>query len=550
MASSKYEILQSWYLARLRKVALDSIAADGLTPQALILADRELVEKLIAEKSQENAEKGSENLEAMSDSLPKWGASKSILSALGLMALVQVVSLVLLLMQVKNLPASDPANAALMATVIGLTIVALLFIGLAYFLLTGWFTVPLQLALKRSKSKVKGIIEVPAESSGVEIQELLALNDALTNALIEVSEREKAIADYSADIICSLDPEGKVLASNTAFFRLLGYGVVGKTADRILFPEDAEKLKAVLNFVKEKGSTRSIDVRALKKDGSVCDLKWTVEWSGTQNQFFCIVSDISVSKELERVKSEFVHMISHDLRTPLSSLQFSLEVIESGIYGQLAYEGRKSLSGAQRSIERLISLIGQLLDLDKCESGHLELDLKVVALADILSAGSDQLGGFASMNKIKLVTAKTDQYVWAESGRLAQVVINLVSNAIKYSPPESTVEIKTTDMVDLIQVEVIDKGKGIPHAYQNLIFDRYRQVDVTDSSEKKGSGLGLAICKALVTVHGGSIGVESEEGKGSKFWFRVRKASDEDVAKAKEEEKALEDQAREQALDS
>lgn len=550
MASSKYEILQSWYLARLRKVALDSIAADGLTPQALILADRELVEKLIAEKSQENAEKGSENLEAMSDSLPKWGASKSILSALGLMALVQVVSLVLLLMQVKNLSASDPANAALMATVIGLAIVALLFIGLAYFLLTGWFTVPLQLALKRSKSKVKGIIEVPAESSGVEIQELLALNDALTNALIEVSEREKAIADYSADIICSLDPEGKVLASNTAFFRLLGYGVVGKTADRILFPEDAEKLKTVLNFVKEKGSTRSIDVRALKKDGSVCDLKWTVEWSGTQNQFFCIVSDISVSKELERVKSEFVHMISHDLRTPLSSLQFSLEVIESGIYGQLAYEGRKSLSGAQRSIERLISLIGQLLDLDKCESGHLELDLKVVALADILSAGSDQLGGFASMNKIKLVTAKTDQYVWAESGRLAQVVINLVSNAIKYSPPESTVEIKTTDMVDLIQVEVIDKGKGIPHAYQNLIFDRYRQVDVTDSSEKKGSGLGLAICKALVTVHGGSIGVESEEGKGSKFWFRVRKASDEDVAKAKEEEKALEDQAREQALDS
>lgn len=534
MANSKYEILQSWYLARLRKVALDSIAADGLTPQALILADRELVEKLIAEKAQEEKESDvSKNLASISEKMPKWKAMQCVTTVLVLIGIGIIAHLAFVFFQVTSLPIAAEAKTGMLTGVAvgaGLLIILLL---AAFVLLSGWFVTPLSLTLKRIKQKVKGRVELVESKDEVELQALVSAVDQVVNALIEVSEREKAIADYSADVICSMDASGKVLASNTAFYRLLGYGVVGKGPDRILLPEDVEILKVALNFVREKGSTRSVDVRALKKDGSVCDLRWTIEWSGSQNQYFCIVSDISVSKELERVKSEFVHMISHDLRTPLSSLQFNLEVIESGIYGELAYEGRKSLSGAQRSIGRLISLIGQLLDLDKCESGHLELDLKVVPLAEIIETAVEQLSGFANMNKVSLKAAKTNLYVWAESGRLTQVLINLISNGIKYSPAESSVEIKVKDLVDLVEVSVVDNGKGVPSAYQNLIFDRYRQVSVTDSSEKKGTGLGLAICKALVTVHGGTIGVDSEEGKGSTFWFRVRKASEADITKAK-----------------
>ena len=538
MANSKYEVLQSWYLARLRKVALDSIAADGLTPQALILADRELVEKLIAEKSAEgtSADNAAENMAALSDKLPRWEASKCIAAVLGGMVLVELIVLAVLALQVRSLPISDDATGAPIMMLAASGVIFILLAVAAYVLLNGWFSVPMKLAIKRTKQKVKGRVELPVRDEKVELEALLGVTDDLVTALIEVSEREKAIADYSADIICSLDADGKVNASNTAFYRLLGYGVVGKTADRILFSEDAENFKGVLNFVREKGSMRSLDVRALKKDGTVCDLRWSVEWSGSQNQYFCIVSDISVAKELERVKSEFVHMISHDLRTPLSSLQFNLEVIESGIYGELSYEGRKSLGGAQRSIGRLIALIGQLLDLDKCETGHLELDLKVVPLSEIFETALEQLGGFASMNKITLKAVRTTEYVWAEPGRLSQVLINLVSNAIKYSPPESVVEINVSDLVDLLEVSVKDNGKGIPAAYQSLIFDRYKQVSVTDSSEKKGTGLGLAICKALVTVHGGTIGVESEEGAGSRFWFRIRKANDADIAASESSE--------------
>lgn len=534
MANSKYEILQSWYLARLRKVALDSIAADGLTPQALILADRELVEKLIAEKAQEEKESDvSKSFASIAEKMPKWKAMHCVLAALGIVLLAVVAHSTFIILQVNSLPISPDAKSGLLIGSIVGAVVLIALLGLALVLLSGWFVTPLSLTLKRLKQKVKGRVELVENKEEVELQALMTAVDQVVNALVEVSEREKAIADYSADIICSMDASGKVLASNTAFYRLLGYGVVGKAPDRILLPEDVESLKVALNFVREKGSTRSVDVRALKKDGSVCDLRWTIEWSGSQNQYFCIVSDISVSKELERVKSEFVHMISHDLRTPLSSLQFNLEVIESGIYGELAYEGRKSLSGAQRSIGRLIALIGQLLDLDKCESGHLELDLKVEPLSEIIETAVEQLNGFAAMNKVTLKPMKTNLHVWAESGRLTQVLINLVSNGIKYSPAESMVEIRVKDMVDLVEVAVVDQGKGVPSAYQNLIFDRYRQVSVTDSSEKKGTGLGLAICKALVTVHGGTIGVDSEEGKGSTFWFRVRKASEADITNAK-----------------
>ena len=533
MANSKYEILQSWYLARLRKVALDSIAADGLTPQALILADRELVEKLIAEKAQEEKESDvSKNLEAISEKMPKWKAAQCVIAVLAMLSLGVLGYGAVVAMQVMSLPIAQEAKTGVMTAVIVGAVILLALVVASFVLLSGWFVTPLGLTLKRIKQKVKGRVELVENKNEIELQALMSSVDQVVNALIEVSEREKAIADYSADVICSMDADGKVLASNTAFYRLLGYGVVGKTPDRILLPEDVESLKVALNFVREKGSTRSVDVRALKKDGSVCDLRWTIEWSGSQNQYFCIVSDISVSKELERVKSEFVHMISHDLRTPLSSLQFSLEVIESGIYGELAYEGRKSLSGAQRSIARLIALIGQLLDLDKCESGHLELDLKVVPLAEVIETAVEQLNGFATMNKVSLKPMKTNLHVWAESGRLTQVLINLISNGVKYSPAESVVEIKVKDMIDLVEVSIVDKGKGVPSAYQSLIFDRYRQLSVTDSSEKKGTGLGLAICKALVTVHGGTIGVDSEEGKGSSFWFRVRKASEADIIAA------------------
>lgn len=537
MANSKYEILQSWYLARLRKVALDSIAADGLTPQALILADRELVEKLIADKAQEEANsEAAVSEESLNKSLPKLNVGNALLIIFLILAIVVLVGLAVLAMQVNSLSLSESSSSALLASLGIVAASVLLCLGAGFFLLSKWIATPLKLAQRYVRQKLKTRLELASSDSETELQALVRMTSQTANALVEVSEREKAIADYSADVICSMDGDGKVLASNTAFYRLLGYGVVGETADKFLLPADIEIFKTTLNFVREKSATRSLDVRALKKDGSVCDLRWTMEWSGSQNQFFCIVSDISVSKELERVKSEFVHMISHDLRTPLSSLQFNLEVIESGIYGELTYEGRKSLAGAQRSIGRLIALIGQLLDLDKCESGHLQLDLKVVPLSEILETAADQLNGFAGMNKVNLKCARTNLYVWAEYGRLTQVLVNLISNAIKYSPPESTVEITVKDMVDLVEIAVVDKGKGIPRAYQNLIFDRYKQVSVADSSEKKGSGLGLAICKALVTVHGGTIGVDSEEGQGSSFWFRVRKASDAEIKEAEQQQ--------------
>lgn len=528
MTSSKYEILQSWYLARLRKMALKSAEAEGLTPQSLIAADRELVEKLIAERAESHS--GATTRAAILSSsqvhLPGIGLSKLNFFVLFGLTTFQLLLLAALVFVNQTTKVQAQDHLVVLVSIYAAICVAST-IGTALFL-HKWLAEPLATVVKRIKQRLAGQFDFPDSGSDGELEQVNDLLENMSNRLLEVTEKERAIVDFSPDIICSLDPQARILATNMAFQRLLGLGttaILGRSIDTFLLPEDAQKLKETLGAVRKDSSARSCDLRAVKADGSICYLRCSPEWSGSQEQYFCVVTDISASKELELVKSEFVHMISHDLRTPLSSLKFTLQVIESGSYGTLSPEGLKTISTAERSVERLISLIGQLLDLDKSESGHLELDLKTVELSTVIQTTVDQLSGFAAMNKVKLKTKPTELLVKGEEGRLVQVLVNLLSNAIKYSPEGGTVNIEATDLDDFVEIKVIDQGKGVPAAYQRLIFERYRQVSVQDSSELKGSGLGLAISKALVSVHGGTIGVTSEENKGSTFWFTLKKAS-------------------------
>ena len=128
------------------------------------------------------------------------------------------------------------------------------------------------------------------------------------------------------------------------------------------------------------------------------------------------------------------------------------------------------------------------------------------------------------------MVAETDAEVFADQDRLIQVVVNLVSNAIKFSPQGGSVEIKAIEEDLLVEVQVIDHGRGVPAEYREIIFEKYRQVKSEDATKKGGTGLGLPICKLIIEQLGGTIGVNSEDGKGSTFWFRVPKISTEKVA--------------------
>jgi signal transduction histidine kinase len=226
-------------------------------------------------------------------------------------------------------------------------------------------------------------------------------------------------------------------------------------------------------------------------------------------------------KELEEIKRQFVAMVSHDLRTPLTSLQMFLELLEMGKYGQLNELGEQRTTLSQRSVTRLIALINDLLDFERLQSGQFSLNKATISLSPVVGRSIEAVNAFAEKHKVKLVAEPIDCQAIADSERLVQVLVNLISNAVKFSQEGGVVTVSARRIENWVEVRVKDHGRGVPKEFHQTVFERFKQVKKTDATEKGGTGLGLPICKALVECHGGKIGIESEEGQGATFWFTL-----------------------------
>ena len=344
----------------------------------------------------------------------------------------------------------------------------------------------------------------------------------------ESAERENLIADHALDLICSLSPSRTIIAINPASLAAIGYAPVslmGRPLDKLLGEEETAKLESALAKARTGQSPAQVDLIVKTMQGVMKDFRWTCEWSESGGSYYCVARDISSQKQLERVKQEFFSMVSHDLRTPITSVRAFMTHLESGsLYGSLTEKGTRHARGVQENLDRMIRLTTDLLDLDKLEAGQMQLEQDTIKVQDLLNHSLDSVRQLAEQKRVTLVAADTDLEAHGDVHRLTQVLVNLLSNAIKFSPDDSTVEVNVVPMRHQIEIQVVDHGRGIPQAMQDIIFERYKQVEASDHKVKKGSGLGLAIAKAFIDAHNGQIGVTSEEGKGTKFWFRIGKA--------------------------
>ncbi len=226
----------------------------------------------------------------------------------------------------------------------------------------------------------------------------------------------------------------------------------------------------------------------------------------------------------EQTKAEFISMISHDLRSPLTSLQFTLALAEKGAFGEVNEKGKDRFSKAEYTVERLVKLINELLDIEKMEAGMLNMVAAKEALDPIVKRGVDSVASLAEQKSIVIEAPESGFDVNVEADRIVQVLVNLLSNAIKFSPEHSTIFVSAHDLPTGIKVTIADQGRGIPKDKLKMIFDRFSQLEHEDATTHGGSGLGLAICKAIIEGHGGLIGVDSDEGEGSRFWFIIQKS--------------------------
>jgi PAS domain S-box-containing protein len=235
--------------------------------------------------------------------------------------------------------------------------------------------------------------------------------------------------------------------------------------------------------------------------------------------------DVTARRAVERMKNEFISIVSHELRTPLTSIRGSLGLLASGLLLKFPEKADKMLKIAVENTDRLVRLINDILDIERLESGKVTIEQVELNLAELMKSASDTMRSMASENKVSLKTKALKKTVWADSDRVLQVLTNLLSNAIKFSDDNSVVHLRAVvldgDDAGWIRVEVQDSGRGIPEGKKEKIFERFGQVDASDSREKGGTGLGLPICKTIVQQHGGELWVESEVGKGSTFMFTL-----------------------------
>jgi PAS domain S-box-containing protein len=402
-----------------------------------------------------------------------------------------------------------------------------------------------------SKSRVLGVIVVGSRKyhrfAKREINLLNAfgaqLGAALENAqLYDQVAKGKAyienLVDNAADMIVCTDLEDKILTWNRGAELIFGYPkgeIIGQSLARLVSPERAHELEEIRAKVQFSGPLRDLEVQNVRHDGTLVYLSLSVspikDAEGKVVGFLRVAKDISEKKrferrlkELDRMKSDFVSNVSHELRTPLTAIKGSVDNMLDGITGSLNEKQTRYLERIKSNADRLGRLITDLLDLSKIEAGKIELIPQRLFADALVREVAEVLRGVAAQKLIALDTVGSADpvQVWADRDKVVQILMNLVGNAIKFTPPQGEVKIAIADSGnDWVTLSVIDTGPGIPGEEAAKIFDKFYQIERRHNSKTKGTGLGLAISKALVEMHGGRIWVERGINGGSIFSFSL-----------------------------
>jgi PAS domain S-box-containing protein len=240
--------------------------------------------------------------------------------------------------------------------------------------------------------------------------------------------------------------------------------------------------------------------------------------------------DVTERRAIDRLKSEFVSTVSHELRTPLTSIRGALGLLSSGLLGPIAEKGQRMLEIAVSNTDRLVRLINDILDLERIESGKVELVRGPVDANTVMVQALEGLQAMADQEGVRLVLEPASGALWGDSDRIIQTLTNLLGNAIKFSPADTIVTLSGDAGEADFTFCIADQGRGVPEEKLETIFERFRQVDASDSRDKGGSGLGLAICQSIVHAHGGRIWAETNHPTGSRFQFTIPLAAPSTVA--------------------
>lgn len=379
-------------------------------------------------------------------------------------------------------------------------------------------------------------------------EQLRLITNALPVLIAYVDDQEcyqfnnQAYADWLGQLPSEIQGQPLLVVWGKACYQRMAPHVQAVLAGQIVTYENEINLKD--------GSSRSVSVTYIPHYGLPNgDLAKPV--SG----FFALTSDISEHKAIERMKDEFISVVSHELRTPLTSLHSALKILSTGRLGTLTPDGQQFLAIADENTERLVRLVNSVLDLQRIESRSVTMEKTACNAAELMIKAVEAMRPMAQQHEVKLVNNPLDIIILVDADYIVQALTNLISNAIKFSTPGGTVwltvsahtppliqkrkptKTKSTkakasqnvvvpgvaSALTEVLFQVRDEGQGIPVNKLESIFERFQQVDSSDSRKKGGTGLGLTICRKIIEQHGGKIWVDSSLGVGSTFSFILPK---------------------------
>jgi PAS domain S-box-containing protein len=260
--------------------------------------------------------------------------------------------------------------------------------------------------------------------------------------------------------------------------------------------------------------------------------------NSAEDRFLVMLNDISDRHAEEQKKSDFIAMVSHELRSPLTSIKGSMGLLLSNATGELPPKALALLEIAHRNADRLVLIINDILDLEKISAGRMDFDLQEADMAELIRETNQATEMMQQRYAIKLETTGIDHPIplQTDSTRIIQVLTNFLSNACKFSKPNGKIIVDVHQQENQLRVSVTDEGPGIPVSDQHKIFERFADLENSDRSAKGGTGLGLSICKAIVESLGGTIGFETEENVGTTFYFVLPHFVRTDAGDQREEE--------------
>ncbi|MEA5596328.1 ATP-binding protein [Rivularia sp. UHCC 0363] len=346
----------------------------------------------------------------------------------------------------------------------------------------------------------------------------------------EISERTAAEEKFAKAFRSSPNPiaiatlaENRFLDINRSFLEISGYSqaeIIQKSATNLNLWINPQVYDDSVKILLQNDSLHNQECQLRTKQGEIKTVLLSIELIELDG-VACTLNLINDITERKRLEDEFISLVSHELRTPMNSIIGALDLLSTQQLGALTVQGQQIINIAINNTERLIRLVNDILDLERIKSGKISMQPSKCNAYELLIQAAQAMQAMAYTAQITLNVEPISVEIIVDSDRILQVLTNLLSNAIKFSEPGKSVCLRSQINSLYLQIEVQDRGRGIPPDKLQLIFERFQQVDASDSRSKGGTGLGLSISRSIIEQHKGRIWVESIFGQGSTFYIHL-----------------------------